>query len=311
MSGKRIVSLLPSAMEIVSALGARDQLVGRSHECDFPPGVEGLPICTAAKLDATASSREIDRAVKEALRDALAVYEVFTDQLQHLAPDIIVTQDQCDVCAVSLMDVETAVSSLTGRSVEIVALHPTNLAAVHDDIQRVGVAIGKQDEALAVINDMKGRAEVIAADTAGLGTPSVACIEWADPLMAAGNWVPELVTLAGGRDIFGKPGTHAPWIEWDALRRADPDVIIFMPCGFGLDRCRQEAELTARLPGWQDLQAVKSGRVYVTDGNSYFNRPGPRLAESLEIMAEILHPNTFAFGHDTVQGGPGWAAFGS
>lgn len=311
MSGKRIVSLLPSATEIVAALGARDQLVGISHECDFPMGVEDLPICTAAKLDATATSREIDRAVKEALRDALAVYEVFTDQLQHLAPDIIVTQDQCDVCAVSLTDVETAVSSLTGRPIEIVALHPNNLAAVHNDIQHVGTAIGKQDEALAVINDMKERAEGIAASTVGLSTPTVACIEWADPLMAAGNWVPELVTLAGGRDIFGRPGAHAPWIEWDALRRADPDVIIFMPCGFGLDRCRQEAELTAHLPGWQDLQAVKSGRVYVTDGNSYFNRPGPRLADSLEIIAEILHPSTFAFGHDSARGDLGWAAFGN
>lgn len=309
MSGKRIVSLLPSATEIVSALGAHDQLVGRSHECDFPLGVVDLPICTAAKLDATATSREIDRAVKEALRDALAVYEVFTDQLQTLAPDIVVTQDQCDVCAVSLSDVETAVSSLADRPVQIVALHPSNLAAVHEDIRHVGIAIGKQDEALAVINDMKGRAEGIIAGTAGLDTPSVACIEWADPLMAAGNWVPELVTLAGGHDVFGKPGAHAPWIEWDALRQTDPDVIVFMPCGFGLDRCRREAELTARLPGWQDLQAVKSGRVYVTDGNSYFNRPGPRLADSLEIIAEILHPDTFAFHHDTARGGGGWTSF--
>lgn len=309
MRGKRIVSLLPSATEIVAALGACDQLVGRSHECDYPPGVEGLPICTAAKLDATATSREIDRAVKEALREALAVYEVFADQLERLAPDIIVTQDQCDVCAVSLADVETAAAVLTGRPVEIVALHPTNLAAVHDDIRRVGAAIGKQDEALAIINDMKDRAEGIIAGAAGLDTPTVACIEWADPLMAAGNWVPELVALAGGYDVFGKAGLHAPWIEWDALRQTDPDVIIFMPCGFGLDRCRQEAELTARLPGWQDLQAVKSGRVYVTDGNSYFNRPGPRLADSLEIIAEILHPNKFAFGHDTAQGGLGWTAF--
>lgn len=309
MSGKRIVSLLPSATEIVAALGAGDQLVGRSHECDYPAGVEGLPICTEAKLDATATSREIDRAVKKALRDALAVYEVFADELERLAPDIIVTQDQCDVCAVSLADVETAASTLTGHPVEIVALHPTDLAAVHDDIRRVGAAIGKQAEALAVINDMKGRAEEITKDAAGLETRSVACVEWADPLMAAGNWVPELVTLAGGYDVFGKPGAHAPWIEWDALRQTDPDVIIFMPCGFGLDRCRREAELTARLPGWQDLQAVKSGRVYVTDGNSYFNRPGPRLADSLEIIAEILHPDTFAFHHDTAQGGRGWSVF--
>ncbi|NKB59863.1 MAG: ABC transporter substrate-binding protein [Alphaproteobacteria bacterium] len=307
MDESRIVSLLPSATEIVAILGARDRLVGRSHECDFPPNVTSLPVCTAARLDATASSRDIDRAVKHALKDALAVYDVFEDQLQALSPKIVVTQDQCDVCAVPLADVETAVSSLTGQAVEIVTLHPSDLDAVYDDIRRVGTAIGAPAAATAVVADMTQRCQAISTKAETLDAPSVACIEWTDPLMAAGNWVPELVSLAGGRDVFGIPGKHAPWITWEGLRNADPDIIVFMPCGFGLTRCREEAKIVAEVPGWRDFCAVKSGRVYVTDGNSYFNRPGPRLVDSLEIMAEILHPEIFAFGHETAKGGSGWA----
>ena len=306
MPGLRIVSLLPSATEIVAALGAEDRLVGRSHECDFPSSVATLPVCTAARIDAAASSAEIDRAVKHALHDALAIYDVFEERLRELAPDIIVTQDQCDVCAVAFADVEAAVAAWTGHTTEIVSLRPDNIAAVYEDIRKVGDAIGASARADTVIDDMRQRAEIIARTAVALETPTVACIEWTDPLMAAGNWVPELVTLAGGRDVFGTAGSHAPWITWDDLGSADPEVIIFMPCGFDLTRCRREAVLVAKRPGWHELQAVRNGRVYVTDGNAYFNRPGPRLADSLEIMAEILHPAQFAFGHGVGAKGNGW-----
>lgn len=306
MPPPRIVSLLPSATEIVAALGARDRLIGRSHECDFPSSVATLPVCTAARIDAAASSAEIDRAVKHALQDALAIYDVFEARLRELAPDIIVTQDQCDVCAVAFADVEAAVAAWTGHTTEIVSLHPDSIAAVYDDIHKVGAAIGVPAHADTVVDDMRQRADVIARQAAALETPTVACIEWTDPLMAAGNWVPELVALAGGRDVFGTAGSHAPWINWNDLCAADPDVIVFMPCGFDLPRCRREAVLVAERAGWRDLQAVRNGRVYVTDGNAYFNRPGPRLADSLEIMAEILHPAHFAFGHAIGANGTGW-----
>ena len=307
----RIVSLLPSATEIVAALGARERLVGRSHECDHPPGVETLPVCTAPRIDAAAASREIDRAVKDALQDALAIYDVFTETLRDLRPDIIVTQDQCDACAVALADVEAAVAHWTGQDLSLVTLHPNDLGGVYGDIRRVGAAIGADDEAAALIAELQQRANDISARATVLETPTIACIEWTDPLMAAGNWVPELVTLAGGHDIFGTPGAHAPWISWEALREGNPDVIVFMPCGFGLERCRREATLVAEHAEWPALRAVKTDRVYVTDGNSYSNRPGPRLAESLEIMAEILHPQEFSFGHGVATGGQGWATFNS
>ncbi|MDD9902125.1 MAG: cobalamin-binding protein [Rhodospirillaceae bacterium] len=304
---QRILSLLPSATEIVAALGAQSRLVGRSHECDFPSGLEELPVCTAPRLDPSASSREIDRAVKAALAEALAVYDVDEEALRRLAPDVIVTQDQCDVCAVARADVEAAVARWTGSAATLVTLHPADLASALADIRKVGVAIGATAQAKALTGTIEARRADIARQTSSLEPRTVACIEWTDPLMAAGNWVPELVSLAGGQDVFGVAGEHAPWIGWDDLRQADPDVIVFMPCGFGLERCRAEASRVAELQDWRDLRAVKADRVFVTDGNSYFNRPGPRLAESLEILAEILHPDTFAFGHEVARGGDGWA----
>lgn len=307
----RIVSLLPSATEIIAALGAQDQMVGRSHECDHPAEIAALPVCTAPRLDPNAESAEIDRAVKSALEQALAIYEVLEDRLKTLAPQIVVTQDQCEVCAVALADVEAVVSGWAGHTVRLVTLQAMDLAGIDRDIGQVGEALDMKRDAIHLIQSLVNRRAAIAARTAGLSKVTVACIEWTDPLMAAGNWVPELVALAGGRDVFGKPGAHAPWIDWRDLRAADPEAIVFMPCGFGLDRCGTEAsEMTARQE-WQDLQAVRSGRIYVTDGNSYFNRPGPRVAESLEILAEILHPEHFHFGHGVPDGGQGWQRLGS
>lgn len=289
----RVVSLLPSATEIVAALGCRDWLVGRSHECDFPSGVQLLPVCTAPRLDLSGSSGDIDRRVKVAVADAAAVYKVLSDVLECLAPDIIITQDQCEVCAVSLADVEAVVCRWTGRETQIVSLKPMTLGDVFDDVERVADALGVADHGRIVANTLRRKAADLSASASPAsdqkGTknrPRVACIEWTDPLMAAGNWVPELVAMADGEDVFGKPGEHAPWITWDDLRAADPDVIVFMPCGFGLERTEAEARLfMEKQPNFHDLKAARSQQVYATDGNSYFNRPGPRLVESLEILS--------------------------
>jgi iron complex transport system substrate-binding protein len=297
MSNMRVVSLLPSATEIVAALGCADRLVGRSHECDFPVGVERLPALTAPRLKLEGLSGDIDKRVKEVLAKALSVYEVDADRLRVLAPDLIVTQSQCEVCAVSLPDVEAATCDWTGQAVEIVSLAAVDLAGVWTDVRRVAASLALPDAGDAVVRQAEARIATIAARAADLPQPSVACIEWLDPLMAAGNWMPELIALAGGRNLFGEAGKHSPWMTWDDLAAADPEVILVLPCGFDLARNRSESTLLARDPRWRRLSAVRSGRVYLTDGNQYFNRPGPRLVESLEIVAEILHPQAFDFGH--------------
>ncbi len=290
----RIASLLPSTTEIACALGFREELVGRSHECDFPQDVSALPPLTEPKLDAEAPSRVIDDRVKALVSDGLSVYRVDAERLRELAPDVVLTQDQCEVCAASLADVEKALAEWTGGRPRVVSLNPQTLGDVWGDVVRVAEALGEP---------ARGRelAERLASDVTGIAErsmrirerPTVACVEWIDPLMAAGNWVPELVTLAGGTNLFGETGQHSPWLEWETLRVADPDVVVVMPCGFDLPRTRAELGPLVAQPGFRDLSAVKRGRVYVTDGNQYFNRPGPRLVDSLEILAQILHPEEF------------------
>jgi iron complex transport system substrate-binding protein len=307
VTAERVVSLLPSATEMVAALGCGDRLVGRSHECDFPAGVERLPVCTRPRVKLSGSSADIDAAVRSAVKDAVAIYEVLEGPLSLLQPDVIVTQSQCEVCAVSLADVEACVAAWAGRPVQVVSLAAQTLAGVHDDITRVAGVLGVPEAGRGVVDGMQARATKIAERVQGLtARPGVACIEWTAPLMAAGNWVPELVTMAGGRDAFGKAGRHAPPLTWEALVGTDPEVIVFMPCGYGLERTVEEGEALAATPGWADLRAARAGRVYATDANSFFNRPGPRLAESLEIMAEVLHPGVFDFGHE----GKAWVKVG-
>jgi iron complex transport system substrate-binding protein len=298
----RIVSLLPSSTEIVCALGMAEQLVGRSHECDYPETVKTLPVCTAPKFDPQGSSAEINARVREVLREALSVYRVDEALLQALQPDVIVTQSLCEVCAVSLADVQQAVCTWSA-SAQIVSLEPNRLSDVFMDIQRVAEALGVPERGAEVVAALQARMTAIAERAHALpDKPTVACLEWIDPLMAAGNWMPELVEMAGGINLFGEAGAHSPWLAWDALRAADPQVIILMPCGFDMARTAEDLPILQALDGWQSLRAVRTGRVYLTDGNQYFNRPGPRLVESLEILAEILHPSVFRFGHE----GSGW-----
>lgn len=297
---QRVVSLIPSATEIVCLLGLEAQLVGRSHECDYPPSVQRLPICAAPAVDVSGSSAEIDRQVKSALRDALAIYRVHDDVLRQVQPSVIVTQAQCDVCAVSLKDVEQAVCRWLDSRPQIVSLEPRTLADVWHDILRVAQALDVPERGAAAVDQLQRRVTAIVERSQSTDArPTVACIEWLDPLMAGGNWLPELVDLAGGDNRFGAAGAHSPWMTWESLRESDPEVIVLLPCGFDIARTREELPALTRQPGWSELRAVRGGRVYLTDGNQFFNRPGPRLVESLEILAEIIHPQRFSFGHES------------
>ncbi|HUP20000.1 MAG TPA: ABC transporter substrate-binding protein [Gemmatimonadota bacterium] len=290
-----MVSLLASATEIVCALGFRGALVGRSHECDRPAGVESLPRVTEPRFPTDGTSYQIDQRVKAIVQEALSVYRVDAEALRHLEPDLIVTQTQCAVCAVSRDDVDLALAEWTGARPAVVSLEPNALADVHADVRRVAEALGAPARGEALVAEMTARMEAVAARAAAIGArPRVACVEWIEPLMAAGNWMPELVAMAGGESVFGEPGVHSPWIGWEDVVAADPDVLFVSPCGFDLARTRTEmGGLTGR-PGWSDLRAVRAGRVALADGVAWFHRPGPRLAESVEILAEILHPGASA-----------------
>lgn len=303
----RIVSLIPSATEIVCALGFEAELVGRSHECDYPASVLALLPLTAPKFDVRGTSREIDDRVKDVLQNAISVYKVDETLLDQLAPDFIVTQAQCEVCAVSLTEVERVARECLSNPANIISLEPMCLADLFSDIQRVAEALGVPERGTEVVLKLQTRIDDISTRSAEIAhKPTVACIEWIDPLMAGGNWVPELVELAGGKELFGKAGAHSPWIDWGDVWAADPDKIIVLPCGFDIERSVQEMAALVNQPGWKTLRAIREGQVYITDGNQYFNRPGPRLVESLEILAEILHPDAFHFGHE----GTGWVKFG-
>jgi iron complex transport system substrate-binding protein len=291
----RIVSLLPSATEIVCALGLGDSLVGVSHECDWPPEVAGRPVVTEPKIDPAQGSAEIDAAVRSLVRDGLSVYRIRTDVLAELAPDLIVTQDQCDVCAVSYREVVEATAAVLGASARIVSLKPATLADILADIQRVADAAERVDSGLRLTADIQQRFDHIRSRSKRVRSrPRVACIEWLSPLMAAGNWVPEIVAMAGGECVFGAPGELSATIDWQRLQQQEPDVVILMPCGFKLPQTERELAALTQAPEWGRLPAVRNGRVYAIDGNSYVNRPGPRIAESAELLAGLIQPGFFA-----------------
>jgi len=290
----RIVSLLPSATEIVCSLGFEGELVGRSHECDFPPGIKDLPVLTRAQLDSEQSSGAIDREVKELLEKGLSLYRVDVDKLQQLKPDLIVTQTQCEVCAVSEVELGRALQSWVGTPVRIVSLRAQTLAGLWQDLDSVAEALEAKSRGASLIAGLQARIARVAEQAIAIPQrPRVACIEWLDPLMAAGNWIPELVEMAGGENLFGSAGDHSPWLDWEQLRAAEPEAIVVMPCGFDIPRTERELPVLSGHAEWPKLAAVRQGQVYLVDGNQYFNRPGPRLVESLEILTEILHPQSF------------------
>lgn len=293
----RIVSLIASATEIVHALGAGNAQVARSHECDWPPSVRDLPAITRPKFKVEGSSREIDKAVRALVEQGLAVYEVDAEALKAAEPDVILTQDQCEVCAVSLADVERAVCSWVGSAPRILSLRPHTMADIYSDVREVAHAIGREAEAEGVIAGMQQRLAALSGAVAGRKRPRLAYIEWIDPPMSGGHWMPELIEAAGGFNLFGKHGANSPWIDWQQVAETDPDVILVSPCGYDIAVTRREMQVLEANPVWNGLRAVRQGQVFVADGNAYFNRPGPRLVDSAEILGEILHPEVCDFGH--------------
>lgn len=289
----RIVSLLPAATDIVAALGLGDALVGRTHECDWPPStVAGVPVVTAAEFDADRlTSREISDAVGGAAHQGSSLYTLDVARMADLAPDVVLTQDLCDVCAVSYTGVSDAVRVLDGGPT-VMSLEPRTLPEVIACLEQVGDALGVPDTAKRVAAELRERLASVAAAVAGRPRPRVVAVEWLDPLWPAGHWVPEQIGLAGGAPLLAQPGEHTKAMEWQAVLDARPDVVLVLPCGFPPDRTESELHLLTELPGWADLPAVRDGRVWILDGPAYFNRPGPRIVRGAEVLAHVLHGAT-------------------
>ena len=278
---------------MVHFAGAGHTLVGVTHECDHPPGVEKLPKLTESRIGGgVMTSAEIDAAIGDILTAEDSIYALDAALLKDLAPDLVLTQGLCDVCAVSTNLVERAVSGLE-REPEVLSLNPTSLGEVLGDAVRVGEALGRGDETKRKVATLRERLVRAQEAVAGLPRPRVGCIEWLDPPFSAGHWVPEMVRLAGGEELFAGPGERSVRLDWREVFDADPDVLVLMPCGFDAERAEWEARILPALPGWSGLSAVRGGRVWAVDANSFFSRPAPRLVEGVEILARILHPEAF------------------
>jgi len=287
-----VVSLLPSATELVHYVGAGDALVGVTHECDFPRGVERLPKLTASKIDGSASSAEIDAAVGR-LSDEGSISALDVELLRELEPDLVITQGLCDVCAVSVDVVQEAAANLPVPP-RILSLNPTSLEGVFTDLVAVGGTLGRAEEARKEVADLRVRLARVGEAVAGRGRPRVGCIEWLDPPFSAGHWVPEMVGIAGGEETLASPGLPSTRLSWDEVLEASPEVLVLMPCGFDARRTIEEAaRVLPRISGWEDLPAVRDGRVWAVDANAYFSRPAPRLVDGVEILARIFHPEVF------------------
>jgi iron complex transport system substrate-binding protein len=287
----RICSLLPGATEIACALGLADEIVGVSHECDFPAAARTKPVMVRSRIDPSMiGSGEIDRQVGDLLRSNQSLYALDEKLFKDSEPDIILTQGLCDVCALDYNDVVQAARSLP-RDPCIVSLNPHCLADILNDVLRIGEATDRSRQAEALVQELRLRIEAVRDRTArSASQPRVACLEWFDPLYIAGHWVPEMVQIAGGNDILATAGEPSAKIEWDALSASRPEILILMPCGFDLDRAVRESSLLKNRAGWQTLPAVRDGRVFAVSGADYFSRPGPRLIDGLEILSQVIHP---------------------
>jgi iron complex transport system substrate-binding protein len=306
MQERKIISLLPAATEIICALGLENQLAGRSHECDYPSTVKNLPVCSSAKFLPGSSSSEIDRQVREILSESLSIYKIDKELLRSIAPDIIITQAQCEVCAVSLKDVELSLSNLLEKDCQVISLQPQGLSDIYSDIEKLANQLGVATTGAYLLELFEERINIIHHKLKFITEkPKVACIEWLSPLMIAGNWTPEIIEIAGGVPVLTEKGTHSAYVSFEEIQKEDPDIIVLMPCGFPVDRTLQEISIMLELPGWSALRAVQQNRIYITDGNQYFNRSGPRITDSIEIMAEIINPKQFFFGYE----GEGWIRF--
>ena len=301
----KIVTLIPSATEIVAFLGQKNSIVGRSHECDYPNDLNNVTKLTSPKINIDGTSSEINKQINTILENSLSVYKVNIEKLKELNPDFIITQAQCEVCAVNFSEVKNIVNKYLDRKTKIISLEPNTLNDVFNDIKRVAKDLNIENETNnKLINNLKTRIEKIKNLAATKKQkPLVACIEWIDPLMIAGNWIPEMVEIAGGTNILGKSGDNSHWIKFEEIIDQNPEIIIFMPCGFNIEKTKKELDsYIKKNNSIHSLKAYNNHKLFVVDGNQFFNRPGPRLIESLEIFAEIIHPNIFDFGHK----GIGW-----
>ena len=291
----KIWSLLPSATEILFALGLDEEIMGVTHECDYPPQASSKPRVTNSHIDSSRSSGEIDRQVTERFRAGMEIYRIDEERLHADPPDLIVTQDLCPVCAVSPSDFARHMDS-AGCRAEVLSLNPNRLTDILDDIQRIGEATSRTVEAEGLVSELSGRIDRVRESIGGDGErPRVLCLEWLDPPMPGGHWVPEMIRIAGGDDSeLIAPGEPSRKLPWEEMRRTEPEVIALMPCGFGAERAASEAEVLWELDGWATLPAVRKGRVYALDGNNYFSRPGPRVVDGLEILAHTFHPDRIA-----------------
>lgn len=285
---RRIVSLLPSSTEIVYALGLGERLVGVTHECDFPPAARELPRLTASALAHASSSAEIDRHVRKSLHEGSSLYALDSELLERLAPDLIITQELCAVCAVSYDIVARAAKRLRGDP-RIVSLEPSSLEDVYANIATVAEIAGASSAAGSLVASLRARTERLAGAVAGLARPRTLVLEWTDPPMSGGHWTPGLVELAGGEPVLAHPGANSQVLAWEAIAAADPDVVIVAPCGFDLSATLAAIGELEALPAWRTLRAVRDGRAYALDGNAYVNRPGPRLVDTAELFARALH----------------------
>ena len=290
----RILSLLPSATEIVYALGLGDELVGVSHECDYPDEARTKPIVSTSHLSTALRSEEIHSAVSEHQHSSRSLYEIDDELLKQIDPDVILTQELCTVCAIPVAQVRDAARMLNGTRC-IVSLEPTNLGQILENISAVAEVTGRQAEAQALVQSLERRIQWISAATSTIAMrPTVFCMEWMEPLLAGGHWIPEMVRLAGGSDCFGRQGRHASPVPWSKIIDAAPEVVVIMPCGYKVPRTLREVDRLGSMPNWIDLPAVQKGRVYVVDSPAYFSRPGPRVVTGLEILAQILQPKLFS-----------------
>lgn len=286
---ERIVSLLASGTELTCALGLGERLVGRSHECDYPAWVERLPVVSRPTFDIRGTSREIDERVRGRLRDGLPLYSVDDQLLLELAPDVLITQTHCEVCAVSPGDLAHGTAASLARQ-PVVALYGGTTDEILRGFAAAAEVLGAADAGATLVSQLRERLEQTRQQVRGLPRPRVACVEWIEPVFAMGNWGPELVDVAGGQNLLGNPGQHSTTLSFDAVREADPEVLVVAPCGFNLARAWEEMPFLAAQPGFAELRAVRDGRVYVCDGNLYFNRSSPSLFETPRILAELLHP---------------------
>jgi iron complex transport system substrate-binding protein len=290
----RICSLLPGATEIACALGLADEIVGVSHECDFPPAARSKPVMVRSRIDPTIiGSSEIDREVGDLLRSQQSLYALNDELFKASEPDLILTQGLCDVCALDYNEVVQAARSLR-QDPTIVSLDPHCLADILNDVLRIGEATDRSRQAESLVQQLKHRIEAVRDRTARAASqPRVACLEWFDPLYIAGHWVPEMIQIAGGNDILATAGNPSFKIEWDAVIASLPEILILMPCGFDLDRAVRESSLLKNRADWEMLPAVRDGRVFAVSGADYFSRPGPRLVDGLEILSQVIHPELF------------------